>query len=359
MVRRAGSPASVTSTAGACSHMPETWRRVGAVGQVVASASLDATDQVDADVDLACRPLAGREQPVEGDDAVDLGGRHVEAFGDVVDRCRADPAHPVVDGVQGRQQQVTACSERPAADPVVRTRRLVGPECTRRSAARSAAVGSMPARLQVHGGRRTLTAGADRAELLDAHGGGLELGGARLRVGGVDREQVRVDLVGEVERHEHEARTQAAVDADRGARSHPRGDVTRHESRRRRGRAVRASSGETSIVSPSRFGLRYPPDCTPVLYESSRRPVVSRIGNSSVSRLDRGIVDDDAERRRRPRVGGVVGPEATVEERRLQRVVRADTATGCRRVARAGRSVMPACIGDSAGARPRRPRRRS
>ncbi len=135
----------------------ETWRRVGAVGKF-ASASLDATDQVDADMDLACRPLAGREQPVEGDDAMDLGGRHVEAFGDVVDGCRADPAHPVVDGVQRRQQQVTACSERPAADPVVRTRRLVGPEY-RVDGGAFGGGGLDAARLQVHGDRRTLTAG--------------------------------------------------------------------------------------------------------------------------------------------------------------------------------------------------------
>ena len=41
-------------------------------------------------------------------------------------------------------------------------------------------------------------------------------------------------------------------------------------------------SGASSIVSPRRSGERYPPVCTPVLNESSRRPVVSRIGNSSV-----------------------------------------------------------------------------
>ena len=35
--------------------------------------------------------------------------------------------------------------------------------------------------------------------------------------------------------------------------------------------------------SPCRSGLLNPPDCTPVLYESSRRPVVSRSGNCSLS----------------------------------------------------------------------------
>ena len=42
------------------------------------------------------------------------------------------------------------------------------------------------------------------------------------------------------------------------------------------------SSGEMSSVSPCRKGESYPALWTPVLYESSRRPVVRRIGYSSL-----------------------------------------------------------------------------
>ena len=44
-----------------------------------------------------------------------------------------------------------------------------------------------------------------------------------------------------------------------------------------------ASSGERLSVSGRRNGVVYFPVCTPVLNESSRRPVVSRIGNSGDS----------------------------------------------------------------------------
>src|SRR4051812_45273125 len=61
---------------------------------------------------------------------------------------------------------------------------------------------------------RSLLGGVvQRGELLDTNGGRLELGRARFRIDGVDREDVRVDLVGEMQRHEGEPRPETAVDA--------------------------------------------------------------------------------------------------------------------------------------------------
>src|SRR5918994_465689 len=67
-----------------------------------------------------------------------------------------------------------------------------------------------------------------------------------------------------------------------GTSNDPRRDVTRTISPSARARRS-ASEGETSIDSPRRSGEVYPLVCTPVLYESSLLPVVSRSGNSSVS----------------------------------------------------------------------------
>ena len=59
--------------------------------------------------------------------------------------------------------------------------------------------------------RSTACASADerRLEPFYADRAGLELGGSRLGIPGVDRQQVGVDLVGEVEGHERESGTQA------------------------------------------------------------------------------------------------------------------------------------------------------
>src|SRR3954447_6829273 len=69
------------------------------------------------------------------------------------------------------------------------------------TADRSASVGgaarvltSMKSSVSCHGERD--------GQLVDAHRRRFELGGAALRIGGIDRDDVDVDLVGEVERHE-------------------------------------------------------------------------------------------------------------------------------------------------------------
>ena len=68
-----------------------------------------------------------------------------------------------------------------------------------------------------------------------------------------------------------------------GATTAPRRDTTRTRSPSATP-TVAASSGERSIVSPRRRGDENRPVCTPVLYESRRRPVVRRIGYASSSR---------------------------------------------------------------------------
>ena len=59
---------------------------------------------------------------------------------------------------------------------------------------------------------------------------GLELRRAGLRVGGVDRQHVRLHLVGEVQRHEREARAAATRSMRTGATTLPRADDTRTRS---------------------------------------------------------------------------------------------------------------------------------
>ena len=58
------------------------------------------------------------------------------------------------------------------------------------------------------------------SERLDADGRRLELGRPGLRVGRVDREHVRLDLVGEMQRHEEEAGAQTERQAGRRRRNY-------------------------------------------------------------------------------------------------------------------------------------------
>lgn len=67
-----------------------------------------------------------------------------------------------------------------------------------------------------------------------------------------------------------------------------------------------ASSGHMSTVSPRRSGEAKPDDCTPVLYESSLRPVVSRSGYSSSSRSTGGEWRGVANGAGSPRLAGSV-----------------------------------------------------
>ena len=86
---------------------------------------------------------------VERGDAVDLGRRDVEPLGDVVQPATADPADPVVEGVQRRQQQVPLG---PRSRPPRRD--VVPPGRDRRPAPTGGAEHGVDGRALVGGGRR-------------------------------------------------------------------------------------------------------------------------------------------------------------------------------------------------------------
>ncbi len=56
-----------------------------------------------------------REEVVERDDAVRLGGGHGQAPADIVEGTRRDPAKPRLDGMERGQEKVAAGSGRVAA----------------------------------------------------------------------------------------------------------------------------------------------------------------------------------------------------------------------------------------------------
>ncbi len=171
-----------------------------------------------------------------------------------------------------------------------------------------------------------------RVDLLDSNRGGLELGGSRFRVGRVDGEDVRVDLVREVERHEREPRAQRGLDPDGGLdRAAPRRDLDhlalldeqplsilgreleRLTAVKRRAVQVRLHTGVVRLEPPAR-----------------RQP--DRI--VSIESLEGRAVLDDRERRRRPLARLL--PEPAVQERRPGMAHPLDRATGCRSAPRGG-----------------------
>jgi hypothetical protein len=212
------------------------------------------------------------------------------------------------------------------------------------SAARAAA--SIAARSSSVGGRRegcrstarySIRAG-DRSRIAAA----LNSAVPELGIGGVDGQRVGVDLVGEVEGHEHQAGPQAAVDPDRGQdRAAPR--RTRTARRRPRRRRRRRPGQVDGLAATQRRGEACA-DCTPVLYESSRRPVVKRSGNSASARRP---ARRDRPRRTAPRgraralpTGGRAGSSSPGGPRRARPL---DAASWLR----AG-VAHPACMGLSA-----------
>ena len=143
---------------------------------------------------------------------------------------------------------------------------------------------------------------------VDPDRGRLELRRARARVGGVDRQHVRVDELGEVQVHEREPGPQRRVERDRRLDlAAARGDDARGRRRRarsaRRPRARRAAPRRRRAAASEKL-----PVWTPVLNDSSRRPVVRRSGNSSSSRSTGGECSTAMngarlDRRRRPTAG--------------------------------------------------------
>ncbi|QBI54225.1 hypothetical protein EKD16_12210 [Streptomonospora litoralis] len=87
-------------------------RRAGALGQLRAQPRrvLGRAGDVGTDVHDPAGSLLEGEHRIEGRDAVGLGRRDRQPAADVVECGGADPAHPVVDGVQGRQEQVATAA---------------------------------------------------------------------------------------------------------------------------------------------------------------------------------------------------------------------------------------------------------
>ena len=285
-IARGRSPAIVNSAAGARSQRPRHGLRSqvaapSAAGSRPARASRSRSahsvlgagqpaGDVVADVGHDRRPRRGREQGVERGDAVGLGRRDGQAPADVVERRLADPAEPGLDRVERRQQQVAARPRRVAARARTwpsrrasrgarrpRRRRPAVPR-TASTAARSA---GSPAGDDVEVHRPSVAASivvgavACAAQLLDPDRGGLELGGARLGVRGVDRQEVGRDLVLEVERHERQARAAAtrrsgpAPRPGRGARRPGPRSPSRQPERGRRPRARCRGSRRAAAAS--------------------------------------------------------------------------------------------------------------
>ena len=113
-----GSPLALTQ-AGPQVHMSA--RRAHRSGQVVVSR--DLAGRVDAHVEGVAVVVGrlGAEQVVEGGHPERLRRGHVQHRGHVVDAARADPADSVLEGMQRRQQEVTAL---PAPSPPGRVQPL-------------------------------------------------------------------------------------------------------------------------------------------------------------------------------------------------------------------------------------------
>ena len=76
---------------------------------------LDPAGDVVADVGDGQGTRREREEVVERDDAVRLGGGHGQAPADIVEGTRRDPAEPGLDGVERGQEEVAAGPGRVAA----------------------------------------------------------------------------------------------------------------------------------------------------------------------------------------------------------------------------------------------------
>ena len=163
--------------------------------------AVDLARDVHAAMNRRAGSILEREEVVEAGYAEDLGRGDVQGHREMVDGARADPSDPVVDGVQQRQQLVPS-------GPVDGDVGIDGRSLRHRW---------LP--------RRTASGPSGRHQFVDTHGGGLELGGARTGVVGLDGEQVDVDLLGEVERHEDQPGAHVPVDTHRRLdRSARRGD---------------------------------------------------------------------------------------------------------------------------------------
>ena len=163
----------------------------------------------------------GREHRVEGRDPIGLGGRDGEPFARVAEAAGLIHPDASLQGVQRRQQQMTSISalaSASASDAALELDRALAPRPARRRGAEDGVHGSAFVVAGQRVGQDEIHAvlGPHRfGDLLDPDGTRLELRGPGLRIGRVDRQDVGVDLIGEVQGHEHEPGAKAAVDPHR------------------------------------------------------------------------------------------------------------------------------------------------
>ncbi len=161
--------------------------------------------------------------------------------------------------------------------------------------------------------------------------------------------RVGLHLVGEVQRHEREARPQRAGDGARAPRPRPRRDDTSTPLAFARPRAPRRRPADSSIASGRRSGEEYRAGLharvVRVEPAARRQPDRELVGEL----VDRRLVDDDAERRLRPLLLGIVElPQARVEELRAAGVPRPSTATATPpQLLEAAPRTCRVCIGES------------
>ena len=238
-----------------------------------------------------------------------------------------------------------------------------GVPSTPSTASRSAVVGGASAQLGYHDCYFAGTASCDAAccgalvvgEPLDPDRARLELGRARLRVGRVDGEDVRLDLVGEVERHERQARAAASGRPARAPSTDPRREVILTSSPSSTPSRSQ-SSGERSSDSPRRSGER-----VAAALDAGVVGVEPPAGREPDRELVRELVDgkhvlDDVERRGRPR--DRASPTAGRGGRARPGAPRRSTATGSRRAPRAADRSCRRASARASAARSRPTRRR-
>ena len=199
--------------------------------------------QVVAHVEYPRRALLHREQGVEGRDAVDVGGGNGQPLRDVVERARTDPTGLLVQRVQGGEELVALGAGGVAAvggvavlDPI-----RTGPgrdRGTEERVDRGALVGGWfgVEEAEIHAISETYSPASrlatPAASLAPPFSFSTRMAVALnsavpdLRIGGVDRQHVDVDLVREVEGHERQSRAQAGVEPyGRLDRAAPRADL--------------------------------------------------------------------------------------------------------------------------------------
>lgn len=158
-------------------------------------ASSSRTHHVIADVGDAVRFFVGGEQCIEAGNPEGLRRWHGEPLGKVVDGTLRDPSDFVLDRVERRKQHAArplGSAQAPEHHPVVPDLNAHvgedGIDCISLSGC-----GASGRQVEVH---------ALSGHRFDAHGGRLELGGARLRIPGVQRQDVHIGFIGVVDRHE-------------------------------------------------------------------------------------------------------------------------------------------------------------